>query len=107
MVLPDLLEMTKSVRARSGRCPAARTASGLVLSNTCRLLAPNVSASTSATRLEPPMPHTSVRESPSARTAAASAVWSSHCASDSSGAPIHPSRFIGGLKQYGEILLRV
>src|SRR5437879_2483258 len=75
IVLPDLLEMTKSVRARSGPCPAARTASGLVLSKTCRLLPPNVSASTSAARLEPPMPQTRVRQRPTARTAAPRAGW--------------------------------
>ena len=95
-VLPDLLERTNSVRARSVAVPAACTACGLVLSNTWRSPALNVSASTSATRLDPPMPHTSVRVRPSARTAAASATYSSHWASDSSGARIHPSRFIGG-----------
>src|SRR5437773_1913977 len=65
--------MTKSVFPIPARSSAS-TAAGSVLSRTVREVAPKLAASTWGARLEPPMPHTIARVSPSLRTAAAGLV---------------------------------
>ena len=77
-VLPDLLATMTSVRSRSTRPFDARPpATGTVESSTCSSgepgWRPNVRASTSGHRLEPPMPSSSACVKPSRRTPAASA----------------------------------
>src|SRR5438309_2194963 len=76
----------------------ASTAAGSVLSRAVREVAPKLAASTWGARLEPPMPHTTTRVSPSRRTAAAKRVSSCHCASEARGASIQPRWLIGRQK---------
>ena len=73
----------------------ASTAPGSVLSSAVSEEAPKLAASTWGARLEPPMPHTTTRVSPSRRAAAAKRVSSSHCVSETRGASTQPKRFIG------------
>ena len=74
-VLPDLLATITSVRSRSTRLSTARTCAGSVESSTWRSRPsgwrPNVRASTSGHKLEPPMPSSSACVKPSARASPA------------------------------------
>src|SRR5205814_3088917 len=68
-VLPDLLDTTNNVFARSTFCSNALTWGGSVESRTYDLgkpeIGPKVNASTSGHKLDPPMPSTSTSRNPS------------------------------------------
>src|SRR5712691_2566623 len=86
--------MTNSVRSSSTARATASTAAGSVLSSTDRDGFAKLDASTSGARLDPPIPHTIVRVSPSRRAASAKRTSSSHCASETCGAVVQARRFI-------------
>jgi len=88
-------QTTNNVRSKSAARATARTALGSELSSTDSDAFAKLDASTSGARLDPPIPHTTVRRRPSRRTASAKRTRSSHCASDACGAVLHPSRSIG------------
>src|SRR6185295_11013061 len=76
-VLPRLLQTINSVRSNSGARATAMTALGSVLSSTDRDGFAKLDASTAGPRLDPPIPHTTVRVRPSCRAASAKRTRSS------------------------------
>src|SRR5713101_8611090 len=72
----------------------ASTALGSVLSSTDKDVFAKLDASTAGARLDPPIPHTTVRVRPSRRAASAKRTSSSHCASETCGAVVQARRFI-------------
>src|SRR5207247_887689 len=80
---------TNSVRSKSAARVTASTALGSVLSSTDKDGFAKLDASTSGARLDPPIPHTTVRVRPARRAASVKRTSSSHCASEARGAVLH------------------